>query len=320
MKLFRRLVSPLIVFIGIQLAWILVVIFWISWFVRNNRKFRALAEKYGPGLPQSGLDWLVLAEGLVLLIAILAGVYVIFLYWRRQSALAQEQRNFISQVSHEFKTPLASLQLHLETIRLRQPDQQQLDFFLGTMLEDTVRLRNLVDNLLDASRLEQKRIRLDLKPENLSQLVTDFFQQKTATLPEDARLTLDLAQDLHAQIDQAALQMVLRNLLENALLYSDGPPIIHVSLKAEGSRCHLCFADQGRGIAAKDRKKVFRMFYRVRKSDETIRGSGLGLFIVKAVIWRHKGKVWLESKGLGHGTSFHMLFPRIEPKEGVGHD
>ncbi len=320
MKLFRRLISPLIVFIGIQLVWVLVVIFWISWFVRNNRKFRILAEKYGPGLPQTGLDWVVLVEGLVLLIAILAGVYVIFLYWRRQTALAREQRNFISQVSHEFKTPLASLQLHLETIRLRQPDQQQLDFFLGTMLDDTVRLRSLVDNLLNASRLEQRRIRLDLKPGNLSQLVSEFFKQKMATLPEHARMTLDIAPNLHARIDRAALQMVLRNLLENALLYSDGTPVIHVSLKAEGSRCHLRFSDQGRGISAKDRKKVFRMFYRVRKSDETIRGSGLGLFIVKAVIWRHKGKVWLESKGLGHGTCVHMLLPRIEPMEGAGHD
>jgi hypothetical protein len=245
---------------------------------------------------------------------------VIFLYWRRTTALAREQRTFISQVSHEFKTPLASLQLHLETIRLRRPNQQQLDFFLGTMLEDTVRLRSLVDNLLDASRLEQKRIHLDLKPKNLSQLVTEFFQQKTATLPKAARMTLDLTPGIHARIDWAAMQMVLRNLLENALLYSDGPPVIRVSLKKEGSRCHLCFSDQGRGIAAKDRKKVFRMFYRVRKRNETIRGSGLGLFIVKAVIWRHKGKVWLESEGLGHGTSFHILLPRIKPAEGARHD
>ena len=319
MKLFRRLVNPIMAFIGIQLAWVLVVIFWISWFLRNNRKLRDLAEKYGPELPQSGLDWLVLTEGLVLLIAILVGVYVIFLYWRRQTSLAREQRNFISQVSHEFKSPLASLQLHLETIRLRKPEPEQLDSFLQTMLDDTVRLRGLVDNLLDASRLEQKRIRLDLKPENLSQLISEYFRQKAPALPEKAKLSLDLAPDIHALIDCSAMQMVLRNLLENALLYSEGPPVIRVSLKAEGNKCHLSFADQGRGIADKDRKKVFRMFYRVRKSDETIRGSGLGLFIVKAVIWRHKGKVWLESKGLGHGTTFHMLLPRIISESGEGH-
>jgi len=319
MKFLRRLVSPLIIFIGIQLAWVLVVVFWISWFVHSNRKLRNLADKYGPELPQGGLDWVLFVEVLLLLIAILAGVYVIFLYWRRQAALAREQRNFISQVSHEFKSPLASLQLHLETIRLRRPTPEKLDFFLGTMLDDTVRLRGLVDNLLDASRLEQKRIRLDLKPGNLSQLVADFFRQQAASLPQNTQITLNLEPGLHTRLDQAAMVMVLRNLLENALLYSDGPAVIHVALKAEGSRCHLCFSDQGRGIAAKDKKKVFRMFYRVRKSDETIRGSGLGLFIVKAAIWRHKGKVWLESEGLGKGSRFHILLPRIAPSKGTDH-
>ncbi len=317
MKFLRRLVSPLIIFIGIQLAWVLVVLFWISWFVHSNRKLRNLADKYGPELPQSGLDWVLFVEVLLLLIAILAGVYVIFLYWRRQAALAREQRNFISQVSHEFKSPLASLQLHLETIRLRRPPTEKLDFFLGTMLDDTVRLRGLIENLLDASRLEQKRIRLDLKPGNLSQLVADFFQQQAANLPEGTQITLDLEPGLHSQLDQAAMVMVLRNLLENALLYSDGLAVIHVLLKADGSRCHLCFSDQGRGIAAKDKNKVFRMFYRVRKNDETIRGSGLGLFIVKAAIWRHKGKVWLESEGLGKGSCFHILLPRIAPPKGA---
>ncbi len=312
MKFFRRLVNPLIVFIAIQCAWVLVVVFWTSWFVHNSRKLRAIAEKYGMELPQNGVDWLLFIEVLVLLIAILAGVYIIFLYWQRQSALAKEQRNFISQVSHEFKSPLASLQLHLETVRLRQPTPQQMDAFLNTMLEDTLRLRSLVDNLLDASRLEQKRVRLDLQPGNLSQGIANFFQHSRIHLPKDTGITLDLEPDLYSRFDPSALHMVLRNLLENSLLYSDGPARVHVSLKKEGSRCHLCFADQGRGIAAKDKKKVFRMFYRVRKNDETLSGSGLGLFIVKAAVWRHKGKVWLESEGPGTGCSVHILLPCTE--------
>ncbi len=319
MKFFRRLVNPFIVFIAIQCAWVLVVVFWTSWFVHNNRRLREFAEKYGMELPQSRVDWLLFIEVLILLIAILAGVYVIFLYWRRQSALAREQRNFISQVSHEFKSPLASLQLHLETVRLRRPSPQQMDSFLNTMMEDTLRLRSLVDNLLDTSRLEQKRVRLDLQPGNLSKAIADFFQHRAAPLPKDARITLDLEPDLFSRFDPSALHMVLRNLLENSLLYSDEPARIHVTLKKESSRCHLCFADQGRGIAAKDIKKVFRMFYRVRKNDETLRGSGLGLFIVKAAVWRHKGKVWLESDGPGRGCSVHILLPRIEPIKESGH-
>lgn len=315
MKFLRSLLNPLIIFIGIQLAWIIVVVFWIYWFLKSNRKLLALAEKYSPELLQSRLDWLVMVEGLILLAAILAGVYVIFIYWKRQSSLAREQRDFISQVSHEFKSPLASLQLHLETIRLRRPGPDQMETFLDTMLDDTDRLRNLVDNLLSANRLEQKKIRLDLIIGNLSQHVEDFFSSKRPTLPLGSQLITDITPDLYARIDPVAMSMVLRNLLENAVLYSDGPPDITLTLKAEGNWCHLSISDHGRGIGKRERKKVFRMFYRVRKPDETIRGSGLGLFIVRAFIWRHKGKVWLESDGAGKGTTFHILLPRLEQPE-----
>jgi signal transduction histidine kinase len=313
MKLFRRLINPLMAFIGIQLAWIIVVVFWVSWFLKSNRKLRALAEKYSPELLQGRLDWLVMTEGLVLLVAILAGVYVIFLYWKRQSALAREQRYFISQVSHEFKSPLASLQLHLETIRLRRLPPEQMDAFFDTMLDDTARLRSLVDNLLNAHRLEQRKIRLDLQTVNLSSLMEDYLNRAQATtLPPQSRLTRHIVPELYARIDREALKMVLRNLLENSVLYSDGPPDITCTLQGKGHWCHLSIRDRGRGIPAKDRKRVFRMFYRVRKSDETIRGSGLGLFIVRAVVWRHKGKVWLESEGVDKGTTAHILLPRLE--------
>jgi hypothetical protein len=259
-----------------------------------------------------------MTEGLVLLVAILAGVYVIFLYWRRQAALTREQRNFISQVSHEFKSPLASLQLHLETIRLRRLPPEQMDAFLGIMLDDTARLRNLVDNLLNTNRLEQRKIRLDLQTVNLSELVTDFLTQQEATLPAKARLTAHIAPGLQARIDPEVLKMALRNLLENAVLYSPEPPDITCTLQSVGHWCHLSIRDKGRGLSPKDRKKVFRMFYRVRKSDETIRGSGLGLFIVRAVVWRHKGKVWLESEGIGKGTTVHIRLPRLTRPAGEG--
>ena len=107
----------LFAFVGIQLAWIVVVVGWLYWFLGRHRELRAIAEKYSPELLNQGPDWVILVEGLVLLVAILVGVYVIFLFWSRQAALLREQKLFISQVTHELKSPLASLQLHLETIR-----------------------------------------------------------------------------------------------------------------------------------------------------------------------------------------------------------
>jgi hypothetical protein len=315
MKLFGRIINPVFAFIGIQLVWLLVVIFWIYWFMGKHRQLRALAEKYSPELAQRGADWIILVEGLLLLAAILAGVYVIFLYWRRQAALYRAQRDFIAQVTHELKSPLASLQLHLETIRRRRPDPQTLETFFDTMLADTGRLDTLINNLLAAQRLEQKGVRLSLRPVDLSEFVTGYFRPRQFSLPQAGKMELDIEPGLRARIDAEALETVLRNLLENALLYAAGPPVITIGLRREGRQAHLAFADQGRGLDKEEREKVFGMFYRVRHGGQAIRGSGLGLFIVRQIVRRHKGKVWVESEGRGRGATFHILLPLAPDEE-----
>ena len=119
----------------------------------------------------------------------------------------------------------------------------------------------------------------------------------------------DIEPGLIAKFDIEILEIALRNLLENAILYADGPPKLTIKMSRKGKLAHLSFADQGRGIDPKHQKKVFRMFYRIRRSDRTIRGSGLGLFIVRNIIRLHGGKVWLESPGSGLGTTFHLSIP-----------
>jgi hypothetical protein len=184
-----------------------------------------------------------------------------------------------------------------------------MDTFIDTMLADTGRLDTLINNLLAASRLEQKGLKLTLAPCNLSELVEDYFRPRQYALPKAGKMELEIDPDLHARVDAEAFETVLRNLLENALLYSAGPPSIRVVLKREGQRAHLIFSDRGKGIERKEQKKVFQMFYRVRHVGETIRGSGVGLFIVRAVVRLHRGKVWLESEGRDKGTTFHILLP-----------
>lgn len=311
MTLLRRLISPLFVFIAFQLIWIAVVVFWVVWFLGSHQQMRDLARRYAPeGLP-TGADWLILAGGLVLLAALLAGVYVIFLYWQRQASLYRAQKDFIAQVTHELKSPLASLQLHLETIRLRRPGPERMDVFLDTMLGDTERLGNLINNLLTANRLEQRGTRLALQPVDLSELVASYLRPRQFSLPRAGRMELQLEPGLQAMVDSEALEMVLRNLLENAVLYSDGPPQIAVRLWREGRSARLSVADRGRGIEKREQKKVFTMFYRVRRKGENIRGSGLGLYIVRTVLLLHHGTVWLESPGSGGGTTVHLRLPLL---------
>lgn len=302
-------------FIGIQLAWILVIVVWLNWFLGQHRKLRELAVKYSPELLHANPDWAILVEGLLLLVAILIGVYVIFVYWTRQAALIREQKQFMSQVTHELKSPLASLQLHLETIRRHDPSSEELLVFLDTMQGDANRLNGLIDNLLSASRIEQKHWKLNLQKINFSDLVEKYFHARQFNLPRAGKMHLKITPGVYALIDKEAMETVFRNLLENAILYSDGPPEINVVLDLQGGKCHFSVADKGRGLEARHLKKIFKGFYRVRRKNENIRGSGLGLHIVHATIKRHGGKISVESPGAGRGTTFHISLPLVSREE-----
>lgn len=109
------------------------------------------------------------------------------------------------------------------------------------------------------------------------------------------------------------METVLRNLLENAILYSDDSPEIDVTLSRDAHKCCLALVDHGRGIALDEQKKIFNMFYRSRRKDENIRGTGLGLFIAQATVRRHHGQIKVESQGKGHGAIFRITLPLTQP-------
>ncbi|HEX9078456.1 MAG TPA: HAMP domain-containing sensor histidine kinase [Desulfuromonadaceae bacterium] len=309
MRFIRRLFHPVMAMIAIQVVWITLVVFWIYWFIGKHRQFRELAEKYRPELLGQGSNWMVMVEGLVLLAVILAGVYVIFLYWNRQNALYQQQRGIISQVTHELKSPLASIQLHLETVRLRHPPEEKLDAFVDTMLADTERLHYLINNLLMAARLEQRRKPADRRLTDLSALVAECAERERTKLPRGGSIALEAEAGVRALVDPEEMGMVLRNLFENAVLYSPENPDITVRLARSGTKLRLEVQDRGRGLERKELRKVFAMFYRVRPSGEHVRGTGLGLYIVRSIVRGYGGTVSMESEGLGKGCTVTITLP-----------
>ncbi|WP_084091990.1 sensor histidine kinase [Malonomonas rubra] len=311
MKLFRRIFHPLITFIGIQLLWIFLLVSWIYWFLGRHQQLKELADRYQAEWLPDTTDWFILAEGIVLLVAILVGTYVIFIFWKRQASLNRAQRHFINQVTHELKSPLASIQLHLETIEMRQPEGEQLQEFVKLMQADADRLGGLISNLLAAGRLEHKGIGLNLQYGNLSQALETYLQHRQSGFPENGKLSWRIESGLMGRFDAELLETALRNLLENAILYADGPPEVEVKLFRDGHLAHMTVADQGRGIDPRYKKKVFQMFYRIRKGERSVRGSGLGLFIVRNAVRLHGGKVWLQSAGPGFGTTVHLTIPRV---------
>lgn len=313
MKL-KNIFSPVKTLIAIQLVWITLVVFWISWFVGKNREFRELAEKYRPELLGSGFNWVVMIEGLVMLAVILAGVYLIFHYWNRQSRLYEKQRTVISQVTHELKSPLASIQLHLETIRLRRPPREKLDAFVTTMLADTERLHYLINNLLMAARLEQRRKPTERRMADLSELVREYVEREREKLPQGGHLTLEVESGIRLMVDPEEMEIVLRNLFENALLYSPGSPEIHIRLSRGSGTVRLAIQDRGRGLERSELQKVFERFYRVQQEGENVRGTGLGLYIVETIVRSYGGTVAVESDGLGQGSTFTISLPTSQNK------
>jgi two-component system sensor histidine kinase VicK len=305
----RKMSQPLIALIGIQLIWVVMVVFWVYWFIGRSHEFRELALRYKPELVTKGVEWLVLVEGLLMLVAILAGVYIIFLYWRRQAKLYLQQRSYISQLTHELKSPLASIQLHLETVKLRDLPKDKLDGFIDTMLSDTDRLNVLTSNLLMATRIEFRQLGEKAKRIDFSKFVAEYLDKKRGDLPEGGRITTDIEPDIYAVIEVEGMEMALRNLLENALLYSPVSPEIRVALRRSGRQCLLEFQDNGKGLNKNELDPIFEMFYRVRTPGENIRGTGLGLYIVKSVVNAHGGKISVESEGPGKGCTFRITLP-----------
>ena len=140
MSRLRNLFHPIMVFIGIQVAWIVLMAIWINWYLENNLAIKEFAQEIRPDLFTAEIQWLILFEGCFLMLLILAGVYVIFVYWNKQNRLNQMQSNFVASVSHELKSPLASIQLYLETLKYQDVSKEEEKDFVETMLSDTQRL------------------------------------------------------------------------------------------------------------------------------------------------------------------------------------
>jgi signal transduction histidine kinase len=177
------------------------------------------------------------------------------------------------------------------------------------MLADTDRLNNLISNLLMAAKLEHRGRASQYPVIDFSQMVRTFMEQKRSKLPEGGSLIVVAEDGIRAAIDTEGMETALRNLFENAVLYSPASPEIRVNLTRSGRGCLLTFQDNGKGIDAKDLKKVFRMFYRARRPGENIRGTGLGLYIVKSVVKEHGGRIKVVSAGPGKGTTFLISLP-----------
>jgi signal transduction histidine kinase len=254
----------------------------------------------------TGVHWALIVVGSLLSLLILVGLVLLCLWLVREIRFNQRQQAFLDAVTHEMKTPLAALRLYLETLGRHDVASERRRVFLARMEEDVERLERTVAQVLAAARAEA-RVRPPGEPIDLTTLLRDLAQEirRAHGLPEEA-IQIDRLRPLPALGDATELGLVFRNLLENAVKYSEPPIEVRVRLgeDAEG-RVRAEIADRGIGIEPRELRKIFQRFYRAsRDVQRQAAGLGLGLFIVRSLVRRNGGRVEALSEGSGRGSRF----------------
>jgi signal transduction histidine kinase len=257
-------------------------------------------------------------EGGFFLLALALCIGVIAYALRAEAKVIQQQDNFLALVSHQFKTPLASLQLSLETMAMRTLSPEQARTLIDRMLSDLGRMEAMVTQILESVRLERGRVDLRREPLDLSGAVTRVIAQFEERAHKDnIAITADIARGLYVLTDPLALDVVVRNLLENAIAAITpvgGGNIAFVARRSE-SEIELSVQDSGVGFRPTDGVRLFEKFTRLHPGGgSSYYGTGLGLFIVRRLMQLAGGRVSAHSEGVGQGAKFVLTWP-VAPAE-----
>ncbi len=256
--------------------------------------------------------------GIIFFGAIAAGLILNTSFLVREIRLNEQHDSFINAVTHELKTPITSIRLYLQTLEHRDVDEAQRREFYRLMLDDSDRLLRTVEQVLKAGEARHKRERRHAELD-FGSLVQECIEvaRNRYHLQADAMRFESSINGVRPIVngDAEELNTAVSNVLDNAVKYSTKGVDIAVRLALpDEKRIVLSVQDHGAGIPAQELKRVFRRFYRVRtRALRTVKGTGLGLFIVRAITSKHGGRVFAESEGEGKGTTVVIELPRIAP-------
>ena len=269
------------------------------------------------------LNWregVLLFFGIIFFALLIAGMVVNTIFLVREVRRNEQHDSFINAVTHELKTPVASIRLHLETLQRRDLPEAQKQAFYGVMLSDTNRLTETIEQVLRAGRAGDKRAGRERSEVDFREIVRESMELartrhhlQTEVLHYDE--VASNGAGLRVRGSAEDLRTAVFNVLDNAVKYSGDQVDVHVRLEApDEKRIILRVQDNGIGIPPEDVKRIFKRFYRVTdRSLSRVKGTGLGLFIVKAIAKKHGGRVFAESEGEGRGTTVIMELPRAVP-------
>lgn len=300
----RRLRNPifliyvLVIYVLLQFSWWLYLIF-------------SLYSKiyYSDATKLSHKTWMLLGEGSVFFLILLIGIAVILRAFKREQQLAKQQENFLLSITHELKTPIASVKLFLQTLKKRELATEKRNDIYDRSLNEVNRLDNLVNNLLITRSIENNNFFLNKENVSISAYITNKVNTLKNSILKDHNIVLHLSEQ-HLEIDKNALDSILTNILGNAAKYTPKNKTITIHLTGDSSYLKLRIADEGKGIKADKLTAVFNKFY--REENEMTRkskGTGLGLFITKYLVEQHNGEITLKHNK-PHGLVVSIVFKK----------
>lgn len=243
---------------------------------------------------------MIIGEGAVFLLLLVFGIWQIHRSIRKELRLSQRQKNFLLSVTHELKTPLAANKLYIQTVTKRDLTKEQSTEILQKAIDENTRLERMIDNILNASRLENRALQPIMEDFDL-ELLFKQIQQRFKAISGGSNIELIVEKELQLTADRIMVESMVSNLVDNALKYAGREKIISIYARKEAGKCVFGVSDQGQGIPKSQRSQIFQKFYRAQDEEtRSQKGSGLGLFIVKELVQLHNGQIQcLESKSGG---------------------
>ena len=273
------------------------------------------------------VGWILQGERLVTVVLgaiafalIIAGIIVYTVFLVRELSRTEAQDSFLNAVTHELKTPIASIRLYLETLQAREISEAQRQEFYRVMLDDTTRLQYTVEQVLRAGVAGQRRKLMHRAPVDLGALAVECIEtvrRRHHLAPEVVSLAAALpAASMLVEGDVDELRIAIGNLLDNAVKYSADAISITVELASPSpDTLWVRVRDRGVGIPRRQLRRIFNRFYRFRARGSNVKGTGLGLYMVRSIARQHGGRAFAESEGEGRGATFTLELPKLEPRD-----
>lgn len=248
-----------------------------------------------------------ISEGAAFLLLILIGAAFVYRATRKRLKLSLQQQNFMMTVTHELKTPIAVARLNLETLQKRRFEEQQQQKLINVTLQEVNRLNTLCNNILLASQLDAGEYKSSKNEVNMSELAkrvyTDFSLRNSGHV-----VSGDFEDNLYVTGEELLLEMMMSNLIENAIKYSPKKSAVKISLYKDNKRINFTVKDEGPGIAEEERNKIFEKFYRVgNEATRTTKGTGLGLYLCKQIAKDHNSVISVTDSDT-QGSVFTVTF------------